>query len=164
MNDGRGRTCFAVALLAALNVERVMQAIQSAVPGPQVEIVEQRAAWGKILRNRPPLASRAQNVHEPIHHLTDVNAALVPAAFGRRNQRLDMRPLVVSQVAWIPQPAAVVTPPDLLFPHRWPPRIRPPPLNHTGFPERKKIPDRHLGPSRQVHWRVYCKPLSSAAK
>src|SRR5258708_6349952 len=122
-----------------------MHAIQSAVPTPQVEIVKQRATRRQILRDRAPLASRAQNVHDPVHHLTDVNAALVPSDLGRWNQCLDMRPLVVSQVAGISQPTAVVAPTVFFRPHRWPP-----PNQATTLESQKihriqgKIPDRHL--------------------
>ena len=69
-----------------------MDAIQRAVPAPQVEIVEQRAARRQVFRDRPPLASRAQHIHDPVHHFAHVDVALVAAALGRRNQRLDMRP------------------------------------------------------------------------
>src|SRR5215470_12137198 len=106
------------ALLATLDVERVMNAIQSAVPAPQVEIIEQCATRRQILWNRPPLTSRAQNIHDPIHHLTNVNAALVSTAFGRWNHWLDMRPLIVRQIAGIAQSATVVAPTVLRRPHR----------------------------------------------
>src|SRR5205085_12077557 len=118
VDDGSSGTGFPFALLAALDVERVMNAIQSAVPTPQVEIVEQRATRRQILRNRPPLASRAQNIHDPVHHLTNVNPTLVPSPFDRWNHRLHMRPLIVSQIAGIPQSAAVVAPTVLRRPHR----------------------------------------------
>src|ERR1700739_4332222 len=111
VDDGGGRTCFPSALLAALDVEGVMHAIQSAIPTPQVEIVEQRTARRQVLRNRSPLAARAQNVHDPVHDLTDVNAAFVSPALGRWNQWLDIRPLVVSQIAWTPQCSPVTAPP-----------------------------------------------------
>ena len=40
--DGGGRAGFTLVLLAALHVKRVMDAIERAVPAPQIEIVEQR--------------------------------------------------------------------------------------------------------------------------
>jgi hypothetical protein len=39
-----------------------MDAIERAVVAPQIKIVEKRAAWRQIFRNRPPLASRAGSV------------------------------------------------------------------------------------------------------
>jgi len=53
------------ALLPALQIKRVMDAIQRAAVAPQVEIAEPRAARRQVFRNRPPLAPRAQNIHDP---------------------------------------------------------------------------------------------------
>jgi hypothetical protein len=69
-----------------------MDAIERAVVAPQIEIVEQRAAWRQVFRDRPPLASRAQNIHDPVHHFADIDGALVAARLGRRDQRCDVRP------------------------------------------------------------------------
>lgn len=100
--------------------------MRSSIVGPQVEIVEQRAARRQILRDRTPPASRTQNIHDAVHHFPHIHVPPVAAAFGRWNQSFDVRPLVVSQVTRIPQMAAVIT----LAVHGDPPRIRPPPLNH----------------------------------
>jgi hypothetical protein len=72
-----------------------MDAIERAVPTPQVEIIVHRRARRQILRNGPLLASGAQDVHEPIDDLAEDHAALVPAALDGRDQRLDMRPFLV---------------------------------------------------------------------
>src|SRR5271166_4952908 len=45
--------------LAALHIERVMDAFERSVPCPQIEIVEQPAARRQILRHVTPLATRA---------------------------------------------------------------------------------------------------------
>ena len=87
VDDGGGRTGFPFALLAALHVERVMHAIERAVLTPQIKIVEKRAPWRQIFRDRSPLASRAQHVHDPVHHLAHVDVALVSTALGRWDQR-----------------------------------------------------------------------------
>src|SRR5882762_5939790 len=42
IDDGSARAGFALVLLAALHIKRVMDAIERAVPAPQIEIVEQR--------------------------------------------------------------------------------------------------------------------------
>lgn len=78
-----------------------MDAIERAVIAPQIKIVEKRAAWRQIFRNRPPLASRAQHIHDPVHHFPHVDVALVAATPGRWDQRLHMRPFVVGQIARI---------------------------------------------------------------
>src|SRR5262249_15815861 len=61
------------------------------------------------LRDRTPLASRAQNIHDPVHHFAHLDMALVAAALGGRDQWFDMRPFIVGQVTRISQFAAVVT-------------------------------------------------------
>ena len=40
--------------------------------------------------NITPLASRAQHIHEAVHDFPRLNGALASAAFGRRDQGLDM--------------------------------------------------------------------------
>jgi hypothetical protein len=60
-----------------------MDAIERAVVAPQIKIVEKRAAWRQIFRNRPPLASCVQHIHDPAHHLAHVDVALVAAAPDR---------------------------------------------------------------------------------
>ena len=80
IDDGGSGTGFAFALLAALHIKRVMDAIECAVVAPQVEIIVHRATRRQVFRNRPPLASRAQNIHDPIHHFTNVDVAFVAAA------------------------------------------------------------------------------------
>ena len=75
-----------------------MDAIERAVPAPQVEIIMHRRARRQILGQRPPLASRAQDVHQPVDDLAHIDMALVAAPLGRRDQRLDQLPLVIRQV------------------------------------------------------------------
>src|SRR5436305_4519013 len=104
--------------LTALHIKRVMNAIERPVVAPQVEIVVHRAAWRQVFRDRPPLASRAQNIHYPIHHFAHIDVALVAAAPGRRDQRFNMRPFGVGQITRVSQCAAVVTSAVLRRPHR----------------------------------------------
>ncbi len=95
-----------------------MDAVQRAVPAPQVEIVEQRAARRQVVRDRPPLASRAQNIHDPVHHFAHVDVAPVAAPLRWRDQRFDMRPFVVGEITGVSQFAAVVAPAVLRRLHR----------------------------------------------
>ena len=84
--DNRGsRAGLAIALLPARHIERVMDAIQRAVPTPQIEIVEQRALRRQVFRDCPPLATRAQDIHDPVHHFAHLDVAPVAAALGRRD-------------------------------------------------------------------------------
>ena len=83
------------ALLAALHIKRVMDAIDCTVVAPQVKIIVYRVPRRQVLRNRPPLACRAQNIHNPADHFAHVDVALVAAGLGRRSQRFNKRPFIV---------------------------------------------------------------------
>ena len=95
IDDGCGRAGFALALLAALHIKRVMDPIERAVVAPQVKIVVHRAARRQVFRDRPPLASCAQNIHDPVHYFAHIDVALVAAALGRWNQRFNQCPFIV---------------------------------------------------------------------
>jgi hypothetical protein len=97
------------ALLPALPIRREMDAIQGAVVAPQVAIGEQRAARRQVFWNRPQRASRAQNIHDPVHLFAHVDVALVATALGRQEHRFDMRPFIVGHIARVSQFAAVAT-------------------------------------------------------
>jgi hypothetical protein len=97
-----------------------MDPIQRAVAIPPRKIVMQRAARRKVLWNVAPLAAGAQDVHHAVHNGPHVRPPLTAAAFGGRDQRLDIRPFVIRQVARISQVIAVVLRPVLVRPHRRP--------------------------------------------
>src|SRR5579871_4468242 len=112
---------FSLRLLAAFNVERVMNAIQGAIAMPPDEVVVHRAARREILRKGTPLAARAQDIHHPVHHRAHVGSPLAATWLRRRNERFDKRPLLIRQVARVPQVIAVVFRSVLIRPHRRPP-------------------------------------------
>src|ERR1700693_3483428 len=120
VDDGGGGTGLAVRPFAALNVERVMNAIEHAVALPPDEVVVHRATRRKILRNIAPLTTGAQDVHQAVHHRTHVGAALAAARPRRRNERRDNRPLLVREVARVPQMITIVSRSVFLRPHRQP--------------------------------------------
>src|ERR1700680_1916754 len=76
---------------------------------PPDEVVVHRAVRRKILRKGAPLATGAQDVHHPIHDGAHLGPSLAAAGLRRRNQRLDMRPLVIRQVARVPQVITIVS-------------------------------------------------------
>ena len=118
IDDGGGGTRFSFRLVAAFNVKRVMNAIQYAIALPPNEIIVHRAARRKILRKVAPLATSAQDIHHAVHDRTHVGAALAAARLRRWNERLDIRPLVVRQIARVPQVIAIVFRAVLMRPHR----------------------------------------------
>lgn len=107
-----------------------MYEIERAIPTPQVEIIVQRRARRQVFRDRPPLTTGGENVHEAVHNLAHDHCALVAAALAWRDQRFDQFPFVVGEVAGIAQMAAVIPRAVFIRPHRRPLRIRPPLLNH----------------------------------
>src|SRR5271168_2514827 len=62
----------------------------------------------------------AQDIHHAIHDRPHVRPPLAAAAFGGRDQRLDIRPFVIGQVARISQLIAVVLRSVLVCPQRRP--------------------------------------------
>src|SRR5271169_6038958 len=153
IDDTSGGASFSFRLLAAFDVERVMNAIQHAVALPPNEVVVDCAARRKILRKVAPLAAGAQDIHDPVHDRTHVCAPLAATWFRGRNEGFNMPPLVIRQVARISQVITIVLRSVLMRPHRRsPPRIEPPPLNHKRFKGFNKFQDGHL--VRQVSLEV----------
>src|SRR4029450_7037519 len=83
-------------------------------------IAVDRAARGQVLRDRPPLATRAEHVHQAVDDLAHVARALVAARFRGRDQGSHERPLLIGQVTPVAKRAAVVTRAVLVGPHRHP--------------------------------------------
>ena len=107
--------------LATAHVKRVVDAIERAVPVPQIEIIVDRRARRQVLGDRPPLAAGAQDIHQTVDDLPHVHRTLVAAALGRRNERLNQRPFLVRQIARIAQPAPFIASAIFVRPHRRPP-------------------------------------------
>src|SRR5262249_43313377 len=97
----------------------MMDPIQRAVAMPPRKIVMQRAARRKVFWDVPPLAAGA---HHAVHDGPHVDPPLTAAASRGRDQRLDMRPFVIRQVARISQVIAVVPRPVLVRP-QWKPLL-----------------------------------------
>ena len=143
----------------------MMDAIERAVPGPQAEVIMHGASGGQVFGKTAPLAASAENVHHAVDHLAQINAALAAATLARRNQRLDMRPFLIGQVARIAQRVTVVAGAVFGGPHlaphkknRHPERITSEPHSsrgHRAQPIRSthKVSGRTLSEARQVGWK-----------
>jgi len=118
VDDGGGGARLSFRPFSTFDVECVMNAIQYAVALPPDEVVVDRATRWKILRKIAPLATGAQDVHHAVHHRTHVGAALAPAGLRRWNERLDICPLVVRQIARVPKVITIVFRSVLMRPHR----------------------------------------------
>ena len=97
-----------------------MDAIERAVATPAVEVIVKRRTRRQVLRDGAPLAAGAEDVHQAVDDLALIDMTAVAAAFGRRNERLDMRPFRFGQIAWITQSTAVVASAIFVGPHRRP--------------------------------------------
>lgn len=95
-----------------------MDAFQSAVMLPTVEVVVQRAARRKTLGDRGPLAAGAQDTHRTADHLAHIDRPLVAAALRGRDQPDHQRPFFVGQVTRVAQLAPVMPATALVRPHR----------------------------------------------
>jgi hypothetical protein len=104
-------------ILAALDVEIVMDAIERAVPVPQAEVIMHSAARRQALGQIAPLTAGAQDVHHAVDHLAHVDPSLAAAPLARRNERLDKRPFLVGEITRIAQPVAVVAGAVFSSPH-----------------------------------------------
>src|SRR3984957_5208983 len=84
----------------------------------------QRAARRKVFWDIPPLAAGAQDVHHAIHHRPHIRPPLATAAFSGRDQRLDIRPFVIGQVARISNDRGCTSPGSCPSTTEPPPRIK----------------------------------------
>ena len=126
VDDAAPRARLALGLLATPDVERMMDAIERAVPAPQAEVIVHGASRRQVLGQRAPLAAGAQDVHQPVDHLAQIDRPLAAAALAgwgqtaKRTDGLDMQPFLVGQVARMAQLVPVVARAVLGSPHRAP--------------------------------------------
>src|SRR5271166_3881900 len=97
-----------IRLLAAFDVEGVVDAIERAIPVPQAEIIMHGATRRQVFGQIAPLAAGAEDVHHAVHHLAHDDPPLAAASLAGRDERLHERPFLVGQIAWITQPVAIV--------------------------------------------------------
>ena len=68
IDDGGGGTGLPSPRFSAFYIELMMDEIERAIPTPQVKIIVQGRARRQVFRDRPPLTSSAQNIHDAVHH------------------------------------------------------------------------------------------------
>ena len=123
VQDRSGRAGFAAFMFAGSHIEFVVEALQRAVPSPQVHIAVDRAAGRKVLRQRSPLTAIFQlsHIEQAIDHRPQIHLALSPAPLRRRNQRGDDLPFGIGQITGIAQSLAIITRTSLSISHLQPP-------------------------------------------
>src|SRR5271165_3509304 len=150
VDDGGGGAGLAFGLLATLLVHRVMDVIQRTINAPIAKVTIDSAARRQILGKVTPLASRAQNVHDGVERLPHVCFAPAASPPRRRNERFDMRPLLIRQVARVSQMIPLVIRSVLVRPHPRPPN-RSAFLESQPIHETQQLSDQTLRPPR-AHW------------
>ena len=132
-----------------------MDAIEDAVAIPKYKIIMYRALRREVLGQCAPLTTRAQDVHDPVHHLPDINRSFVAAGLGGRDHRRDMRPFLVRQITRISQPAAFETFAVLRRLHiRDSPPNQATTLNHNRFKRFNIFSERHSDASSLAAYRL----------
>jgi hypothetical protein len=117
--DDRSRwTRLAPFVLARRDIERVVNALQRAVPVPEHEIMVRGALRRQILGQSLPLASRRKNVENGVQDLADVHLASSAAAPGRRYRRRHQGPFRIRHITGITQPTARRSTAVFRLPHR----------------------------------------------
>src|SRR5208283_4248860 len=120
-----------------------MDSIQHAINAPIAKVTIDGAAWRQILGKITPLASRAQHVHHGVERLSHVCLAPAASPPRRRNERFEMRPFLVRQVARVSQMIALVFRSVLVRPH-WRPRIGPPSMESQPIHATQQLSGRTL--------------------
>ena len=118
VDDGCGRARLSALLLAHRDVQFVMNALQRAVPVPELEIVIHRALGRQVLGQGLPLATGPQDVENPVQHLAHIHRPSPPAMSRRRNHRLDNPPFGIGQITRITKAVAIRRTAVFRLPHR----------------------------------------------
>ena len=121
-----------------------MDAIERSVVCPQIEITVDRALGRQILRDRAPLATGREYIHQAVHDRAHLDLALSTAPPGWWDQWFDERPFRVRDIARIAQFAAIVSSTIFIRPHRRPRENQVASLNHKRFIRFNLSSDRHL--------------------
>jgi len=103
--------------LARGNIERMVDALQRAVPIPQHEVRMHCTLRRQVLRQRLPLATRREHVEDCVENLAHIDLAPTAAALGRRDHRLSQRPFSIRQIARISQTVPLSGATMFWFPH-----------------------------------------------
>lgn len=101
IDDGRGRTSFAANFVPALDVESMMDALDRAVPFPQIVIVIDRAAAALVTTAVRPLAACLEHVEDCVQDLAHIDRRWTPTAFGRADEWSHPGPLADREISGI---------------------------------------------------------------
>ena len=141
VDDRHRRACFTSLLLALRHVQRVMDALQGAVPVPELEIVVHRALRRQVFGQRLPLASGPEHVENPVQDFAHVDRAFASTVSRRRDHRHNNGPFVSDRLDNA-GPCGPRRGDDRVSTWGAPSRIWRPTRNHIRFIRLKNFPDR----------------------
>jgi len=118
VDDRGGWARFPALALARGDIERMVDALQRAVPIPQHEVRMRCTLRRQVLRQRLPLATRREHIEDCVENLANIHLAPTAATLGRRDHRLDQRPFGIRQIARVSQAASIRRAAVFGFPHR----------------------------------------------
>jgi hypothetical protein len=118
IDDRGGGAGLRLSPFTAFHIKRFVDARERAVVAPQIEILVKCGARRQILRDRAPLAVRAQQVHQYFNQIALVPVSPIAASLRGGNERPQKRPFRVRQIAGITQLAPVMPGSVLARPHR----------------------------------------------
>ena len=146
VDDCRARACLAARLLAHRDVKRIVDALQRAVPIPQLEIMVHRAFRRQILGQRLPLAAGPQQVEKAVDNLAHVDIPRPPATSCGRDHRRHQGPFFIGEITGITDILTSCRSTMLRCPHRpfSSPANQRLPGNHNRFIRLNKFLDRLL--------------------
>ena len=128
-----------------------MDAIECPVIIPAAEVIVHGAARRQVLGQRSPLATRAQDIHQPVDYLSLVDGPLVTTSLGGRDQRPDQPPLLISHVTRVAQFAAVIPTTVFIRPHQAAPANQTVAIESQMTPTIQDVPGRTLIVTRNCH-------------
>ena len=158
VDDCRARACLAARLLAHRDVKRIVDALQRAVPIPQLEIMVHRALRWKIFGQRLPLAAGPQQVEEAVDDLAHVGIPRPSTTSCRWDHRRHQRPFFIGEITRITQILTSCRSTMFRCPHRSvsAPRNQQLPGNHNRLIGLNKFLDRLLGTARRKRRKQTC--------
>ena len=96
-----------------------MDAVERAVPAPQIEIIVQGRAWRQVFRDRGAYGQPVLRMYiRPLAISRRFTVRLFTARLGRLDMQLDQCPFRIGQVARVAQPATVIAGPAFDRLHR----------------------------------------------
>src|SRR5262249_17340709 len=101
VNDRHAGAGLPTGLAADLVAQGIVEPLPGAVVAPLAEVVVAGTPGGKVLGHHPPGAAAPDDVQDAVKDLPQVHRAGSPAGLGRREQPLELLPLVAGEIGGV---------------------------------------------------------------